>query len=150
MKKIHLLVVILFISCSVYAQKKDVQESAVPKLIKDNFSTKYPDAKNRSWKTKNGDYEVDFNFESKKLEAKYTTDGTWKKTSMNINKKELPSTILESHNKSEFRSWMIDDIKQIETPDYKILYFIRVVKARNITELLYNPLGELMKVTDKN
>lgn len=149
MKKIHLFLLVFFITSAVYAQKEDVKESSVPEAIKNSFNKKYPDAKHRSWKTKNGDYEVDFYFENKKHESKYTLDGTWQKTTRNINKKDLPAPVIESHNKSEFQSWMIDDIELVETPDYKILYYIKVVKARNVTELLYNPTGELMKAKDK-
>ncbi|MDQ3190431.1 MAG: PepSY-like domain-containing protein [Bacteroidota bacterium] len=149
MKKIHLLLIVLFISSAVYAQKENVQETSVPKQIKDNFLAKYPTAKSRSWKTKNGDYEVKFYVENKKHESKYNLDGTWKKTTKNINKKDLPTPVIDSYNKSEFNSWMIDDIELVETPDYKILYYIKVVKARKITELLYDPTGELMKATDK-
>ncbi len=149
MKKSHLLIMLLLITSTLYAQKKEVQESTIPKQIKENFSSKYPKAKHTSWKIKDGAYEVKFYNENKKHESKYNIDGSWKKTTVNINKKDLPSPVIEALSKSEFNSWMMDDIEIIETPDYKILYYIKVVKARNVTKLLYDPSGELMKVTDK-
>lgn len=140
----------VLISYPLLAQKKSVKEGEVPEAVKKNFTAKYPDAKTRTWKTKNGNYEVDFYIDMKKYEAKYEGSGEWKKTGMEISKKELPEVVSNAWKSSEFGSWFLDNTEQVETPDHKVLYQLKLTKNGNEMELLYTPSGELMKAKNKS
>lgn len=148
--KTVMMVLMMLLPAAVFAQKKDVKESDVPAAVKNNFMAKYPNTKNREWKVKNTDYEVDFMMNNKKYEAKYEADGTWKKTSLEISKRDVPAVVINSWKSSEFGKWMLDDAEQVETIEYKMLYLVKVVKGMQEMELLYTPAGELLKAKDKN
>lgn len=148
MKSLSLLLLIL-LSSTISAQKKDVSEKDVPAAIINTFIAKYPTAKTRTWKTKNGDYEVDFYINLKKYEAKYEADGKWKKTSVKINRKEVPEAVFNSFKASEFSNWTLDDTYLVEDSENKNLYMLKAVKGSNVMELLYKSNGELLKAKNK-
>lgn len=148
MKKI-LVLLLMLLPVVVVAQKKDVRESKVPEAVRASFTKQYPDTKNREWKEKNGDYEVDFTIGNKKYEAKYEADGRWKKTSIDMNKRDVPQAVMKAVEASQFAKWMLDDAELVQTPKYKTLYMVKVVKGFQETELLYTPTGELLKAKEK-
>jgi hypothetical protein len=150
MRKMYLMLLMIFSAVSVMAQKQDVKESEVAAAVRNSFFAKYPDAKTRTWKMKNGEYEVDFFIGMKKYEAKYEADGKWKKTAMDIDKKNLPAEVIDAWRGSDFGKWMLDKIEQVETPEHKALYLVKVIKGMNEMELLYTPAGQLLKAKDKN
>jgi hypothetical protein len=141
------LLVIAF-SCS-FGQKQDIAESKVPETIRKDLLSKFPEARGRTWKTKNGDYEVDFYFKSKKHEVKYNSDGSWKKTSWDIDKKEVPAAVFNSLRASDYASWDVDDIEFVKNKESNSLYWIKVEKGKTTAELLFNASGELIKSEEK-
>lgn len=143
------LLLLIALSSTTFAQKKDVREKDVPVSILNSFTAKYPAAKTRTWKTKNGDYEVDFYISLKKHEAKYQADGTWKKTSVKIDKKEVPEVVFNSLKSSEFSNWTLDDTYLVEDIENKDLYMFKVLKGSNVMELLYKSNGDLLKAKNK-
>lgn len=148
MKTLSLLLLIA-LSSTTFAQKQDVKEKDVPLIILNSFTTKFPEAKTRTWKTKNGDYEVDFYIKLKKHEAKYQADGKWKKTSIEIHKKEVPEVVFNSLKTSEFSNWMLDNTYLVEDIENKDLYLLKVLKGSNVMELLYKSNGDLLKAKNK-
>jgi putative PepSY-like beta-lactamase-inhibitor len=144
------ILLLLFITSSAFAQKKEIREKDVPPAVIQSFIKKYPEAKTRTWKTKEGEYEVDFYISQKKYEAKYETDGKWKKTSFKINEKEVPSNVMNAFKQSEYGKWSLDDSYSVENTDHKNLYLLKVMKGNNIMELLYTSNGDLLKAKSKS
>lgn len=148
MKRIVLLMLMLLPLCAV-AQKEDIRESKVPEVVLKNFTSKYPKAQDREWKVKNDEYEVDFMIDDKKYEAKYEADGRWKKTSINMSKRDVPEVVMKAVKTTQFAKWMVDDAELVQTPEYATLYLVKLVKGFKIMELLYTPQGELLKAKEK-
>ena len=148
MKRTMLIIMMLY-PLYLIAQKKDINELNVPAEVRKVFLERFTDAKNKFWKTKNGAYEVDFNLNSNKFEAKFDGDGTWKKTTKNISRSAVPELVINKWKASEYGKWILDKTQQVSTPDYKDLYLLRLIKGRTELEILYDDKGEIMKMKEK-
>ena len=89
MKKI-VFVCAAFISLTVAAQKNDV-----PAEAKTSFAKSYPNASNIKWDKENGAFEVDFQWNGKKMSALYDAKGVLKESEVSIPVSELPATVSE-------------------------------------------------------
>ena len=89
MKKI-LFVCSAFISLVVAGQKNDAPADA-----KNAFAKSYPNASNIKWDKENGAFEVDFQWNGKKMSALYDAKGVLKESEVSIPVSELPATVSE-------------------------------------------------------
>jgi hypothetical protein len=149
MKTIVMMILGLLVIQPAVAQKKDVREKEVPAVVLQALLKKYPEAKTRTWKTKNGEYEVDFYKGSKKFEAKFEGDGAWKKTSFKVSEKDVPDAVRAAFRRSEQASWQVDDYYNVEDADAGILWMVKAVKGQETMELYYRPDGDLFKAKSK-
>ena len=148
MKTIGLIIAML-LSGAAIAQKKDIREKEVPSAVFQAFTQKYPEAKTRTWKTKNDEYEVDFYVSMKKYEAKLEADGKWKKTSYKVTERDIPSAVTGAFKASEFAGWSMEDGYSVETPEAKNLVMLKVTRSKDTMELLYSATGDLIKAKKK-
>jgi len=154
MKKSILVIAIALFSSIVIAQAKTTVE--IPKKVSEAFSAKYPSAEIKKWKTAKGDYVAEFNLEKKKFLAHYSAGGEWIKTESKIKlSNNLPDAVKEGLHKSEYASWYINEIKQVEKPGHNI-YTIHVHDGNKLSAdhhdalktdflLSFNDTGELIK-----
>jgi hypothetical protein len=149
MKAWNAFVLLLFLGTSVNAQKKDIKEKEVPQVVLQSLISKYPDAKTRTWKTKDDTYEVDFFIGMKKYEAKFESTGKWKKTSKKIDEKDIPDQVKATFKESEYAKWTIDDVYSVDDSENKDMFLYKVGKGKNIMELLYSSSGDLIKAKNK-
>jgi hypothetical protein len=154
MKKSILVIVIAFFSSLVIAQAKTNAE--IPKKVSEAFSAKYPSAEIKKWKAAKGDYVAEFNLEKKKFIAHYSSTGEWIKTESKIKlSNNLPEAVQDGLHKSEYASWSINEIKQVEKPG-KNVYTIHVHDGNKLSSdhhdalktdylLSFSDTGELIK-----
>lgn len=154
MKKSFLVLAIAFFSSVVIANAKGTTE--VPKNISVAFTAKYPSAEIKGWRTAKGEYIAEFVLEKKKYRAYYSSDAEWLRTETKIKSStKLPGQVREALHKSEYASWYITEMKQIEKPG-KNVYAIHVNDGNKLSAdhhdavktdflLYFSDSGELIK-----
>lgn len=154
MKKSILVIAIAFFSSIVIAKANT--NADVPKKVSEAFSAKYPAAEIKKWKTVKADYVAEFTLEKKKYLAYYSSNAEWIRTESKISlSTKLPDAVKEALHKSEYASWSISEIKQIEKPT-KNIYTIHVHDGNKLSAdhhdaiktdylLSFSDIGELVK-----
>jgi len=154
-KKISLIVAIGLISLHVFGQRnKDV-----PQAVVNTFSSKYPQAYVKKWKSTNDAYMVYFNNNNKKYIASWSKTGEWIKTERDIsNQSDLPAELQSYLKTGQYASWHIDDMMRVRTPQQN-MYVIKVdnhsgspfdyedTGSAENRMLSFNDSGKLLKVT---
>ncbi len=121
-KSIILIVVLGLLSYHVMAQRKSIQ---VPTVVQNAFSSKYPQALLKSWKTEKDQYVASFTMGNKECQASYSSDGAWISTVTDLGLSKLPPEVLASLRKGNYASYHVDDVEYLQTPTSE-LYLLKV------------------------
>jgi len=106
-------IMITFLSVTVLAQPASKE---LPKEVASAFSSKYPATAIKNWHLKNDDYVVKFKRNDKTHFAFYAASGAWLKTETNYAfTHSLPVEIKNGWKKTEYRSWIVNEIKEVES-----------------------------------
>jgi hypothetical protein len=115
MKKTVLILLIAFLSAGITAQGNNF--NAVPQKILSAFQLKYPSAQVKKWNMNNDGYVTKFFLNKKEYLAYYTADADWVRTETKIKWTwKLPAAVKTALHSSEYASWYVDEMKQVETP----------------------------------
>ena len=123
----------------------DINASAVPQAVKETFNSLYPTAVRVEWEKERQIYEAEFVMDNTKYESLFKEDGTWLKTTMEINlrRSSLPDNI-KNYISANYAGWRIDDAKFIKTPTAE--YFeIELELGEMETTLFIDEKGNLVK-----
>jgi hypothetical protein len=120
--KFIFLVILGVISNNAIAQKQSVQ---VPLAVQSAFSTKYPQVHLKSWKAGKNQYMASFVMDNKECIALYSKDGDWISTETDLGLSKLPPEVVSSLRKSNYASYHIDDVEDMQTPSSD-LYLLKV------------------------
>ncbi|HMH24568.1 MAG TPA: hypothetical protein VK563_22460 [Puia sp.] len=154
MKKVFVIVTVLFLTQDMFAQQ-DRQEE-IPQHIVTAHSTKYPDVKVDKWKTKKEGYHASFMLDGKKRNAHYTASGVWKGTETKIRwTRHLPEKVQAGWGSSGHINWKVNAIRHLETPGTQ-LYVLHLSNGSLLDSdhhdayleeriLYFSPDGELIK-----
>jgi len=135
-----LLLSFTFASCG----KKEKVE--VPEKVKTAFTQKFPEATDAEWdKEKDTEWEAEFKMSGKEYSANFSTDGQWLETEYEITVREIPANI-KTNIDSSFTGYTIKKAELSEKTTGKV-YEIKVEKAENKVELVYDSNGTLVKQT---
>jgi hypothetical protein len=136
--------IIVLLSINAFGQ--NLEENQVPKIIKDSFKQKYPDAYVYEWEYKRQHkiYEAEFIAKGNKYESYFTHEGVWVKTERDIKKEELPQNIWEALTKTEYAHWKVDDIEEHNTPEHGILYELELKDSKKKVYLYFLPDGSII------
>ena len=143
MKTIHVVIAMLALTTVSCAQ--DVPQNAVPSVVLNSFSAKYPNAEDIDWE-KNGEiYSVDF--EIGKTDHEAWLDGTGKviKVETDIAKNELPSAVQNAIS-NNFKDCRIDDADKIEK-DGKTFYSVELDGHMGDRKIVFDSQGNEMTDT---
>lgn len=116
MKKL-LLFPIVMISLAATAQEK----VTAPAVARTAFAKNFGDAKKVSWEKEDGNYEVTFEQNRKKMSAIYNPKGVLQETEYAIKISELPAPVT-TYMKAHYKGVSIKDAAKITKADGTVLY----------------------------
>lgn len=138
---------IVFSSIVFSGFSQELQEAQVPKIVIDSFQKQYPTAKayQWEWKKKKKVYEAEFIWDNKRYEAHYTATGIWVKTEREVKKNQIPPIVWDSFSKTTYASWKIKDQEEHQTPQYPLVYEIKVKQKKKKVYLYFLADGKLIE-----
>ncbi|MEI6628367.1 MAG: PepSY-like domain-containing protein [Alphaproteobacteria bacterium] len=139
MKRI-LLLCLTVATISVNAQK--LSESKVPEAVKTVFTKGYP-ATEGKWAKVDGNYEVSFDKDAKKMTQVIKPNGNLVQTEYAITVNELPKTVLEYLN-THYKGVKITEVAHLLKPNGDVQYET-VVKGKDV---LFDKDGKFIKVEE--
>lgn len=143
MKKILALMIVLSTG---FAFATHAQVRKIPAAVTNAFSEKYNEAKNVEWKDKLSSFSVIFEIDEEQFEAKFNKKGEWQSTEKEIAMDDLSDKVKDGFEKSKYADWEVRGIYQIELPDNKMQFRIRVAKSDiQQKNLLFSEKGKLLK-----
>ena len=133
----------VFTSCS---DDDDDNSVKVPDAVQSSFTQQFGDVTRVAWGSKQGGYVVaDFNKDGHDYDAWFTPDGKWVMTEIDLGRDlaNLPVAVREGYNVTLYakQGWTVEDIDEIQRPDYETVYKIEVEKAGQPDHDLYFDLG---------
>jgi len=128
---------------------QDIPQSQVPAVVVNSFHQKFPKAKNVDWELKGNVYEVEFEtgLFGTDQEAWFQPNGKVLRYKTDINKKELPKSVLV-RVKRDFPGYRIEEAKKINA-EQKVSYAFEVKNGKEEWKLVLDPQGNVLtKVRD--
>lgn len=143
MKKIILGLSLLFLATTAIACV-NVNKEKVPKAVKEAFAKKFPSAKKVHWdKESDKEWEAEFKMDKMEYSANFMEDGTWKETEHEIDKNNIPQTVMNTLNTS-FAGYEIEESEISETNNGAV-YEFEIEKAETEMEVAIDSNGKVVK-----
>lgn len=133
----------------------DDKKFDVPEAVQTAFNQQYGNVGRVEWDRERGNYIVaEFWKDNKEHDAWYSYEGQWMMTEVDYgqNIQALPQAVQDGFYASAYAQWVIDDIDEIQRPDYAATYKIEVEqKGQRDMDLYFDVNGVLFKeVADGN
>jgi hypothetical protein len=135
MKKLLIASLLLFV-IALHAQ----DNSKIPAAAKISFAKDFPSVANIKWDKEDGNYEVDFIQDGKKMSALYDAKGMLKETETAIAASELPAAVMPYFN-DHYKNVTVKETAKITKANKEINYEIGI-KGK---DLLFDALGKFIK-----
>lgn len=118
----------------------------VPDAVTAAFSHQYGNPGYVEWDSERGGYYVaEFRMDGRDHEAWYTLAGLWAMTEVDYGRSlaDLPQAVQSGYAATAYAldAWTVDDIDEIQRPDYETVYKIEVEKRGQADHDLYFDLG---------
>ena len=136
MKK-TLLVLGLCLAIASFAQKSDA-----PAAAKAAFAKAYPGISKAVWEKEDGNYEVSFKNDGKKMSLLYDAKGVLKESEVSIQVSELPAAVITYMNQ-HYKGINIKGAAKITKPDGSIQYEAELKDK----DILFGSTGKFIKET---
>lgn len=111
--------------------------------IREILKQKYPDANIIDIETKNGMQEIDILENGISKEVVFHNN-TWKSTSREVSKAEVPTVVMDAYRHSEYGKYRIDDIYFFETPESSY-YRFDLEQGNSEVKLNIDTMGKIIK-----
>lgn len=111
----------------------------------DEFTGRYPAARDVLWEKKNGYDVADFRDGSYAAEAWFDAAGAWMLTETDLPFDRLPAAVRESFGQSVYADWKKDDVDRLERPATGVVYVIEVEQGGQEYDLYYSETGVLIR-----
>lgn len=138
MKKSFLFILSAATVCFTACGQK-LKESAVPAVVKQAFTTKFPGI-TATWEKEDADYEVNFKKDGKNMSQVINAQGLVLETETDIAKSELPQQAL-AYLEQHYKGSKIKETAKIEKSDGSIMYEAEV----NGKDILFDEKGNFVK-----
>ena len=127
----------------------DDNKFAAPAAVQEAFNQQYGEGTRVEWeRERNGYLVAEFRKDGKDYDAWYTNEGQWVMTEIDHGKRlnNLPQAVQDGFNNSAYASWTVDDIDEIQRPDYTEVYKIEVeMKGQQDMDLYFDVNGTLFR-----
>ena len=144
---------ILIVQPSAIAQK--LKEKEVPQTILESFKKDYPNIYVYKWKRnkKTGVIQAKYYDKGIKYKTYYDHNYNWLRTEREVKKEDVPQDVWINMAQSEYYSWNIDDLKELQTQKHDLIYEIEIKKkgksSKRKVYLYYLPDGSLVNTKAK-
>ena len=133
----------------------DEDKFAAPEAVQAAFSQQYSGATRVEWEYERSGYIVaEFWKDNKEHDAWYTPDGSWMMTENDHGRiiDALPQAGRDVFYASAYAQWVVDDIDEIQRPDYEAIFKIEVEqRGQQDHDLYFDTNGTLFRdVTDQD
>lgn len=129
------------------AQAQKVNYKDVPAQVSKAFEKKFPNLELRltDWETNaaRDEYEVEFPYEGKKMEATFAKDGAWKETETRISNEQAPAGMLQ-YIKTNYPKYKVEKIEALETPQGNF-FEVEIEKGEDGLEVTFDKAGKFVK-----
>lgn len=143
MKKIIFILALTVSISNVFAGS--FSETYVPQGILKSFYQSFPHIQKVLWKhLSNGQYEADFSFTRKYVNAFFNKNGKLMEVDVNIHWIDLPVSV-RNYIVGNFSQCTIDNISVVELPHLENEYGIQIHKDGKHYEFIFNKQGDLVK-----
>ena len=125
----------------------------VPEAVQGAFTQKYGNETRVEWDMEKQYAVAEFWKDNREHDAWFTMDGAWLMTEVDYGRQiaDLPQSVQDGFNASQYAQWTIDDIDKIERNNYEDVYKIEVEQGKQEMDLYFDVTGNLFKeVADGN
>jgi hypothetical protein len=136
MKTKNLVIALLFVSFTAFAQQVNI-----PKTAKDSFSKLYPKAVEVKWDKENQDYEASFKFNGKDMSVIFDKDGKVQETETTIEISQLPKSV-EKYVMDNFKEYKITGAAKIIKANGEEIFEAEVTKGKDKKDLFFDANGK--------
>jgi hypothetical protein len=128
------------------AKKTTVDAVDVPPPVTDAFKAKYPNAVVKEWTIEENGYEALTELNSTEYTIAFNAKGEWLETEREIKYNDLPDKVKEALSSSDFGSWEVREVDEIEAPEHPFLYEIEIKRGDDKREIYISRDGNLIKL----
>lgn len=118
--------------------------TTIPRELLNELKRLYPEAKILEFEKKSNGIEIDILENRIHKEVSFNNKNEWIYTTWEINKKEIPSAVIEGLKKTEYANHKIDDADRLQTPE-GFFYAIEVESGNKDIYLIFEENGTLVK-----
>lgn len=136
---------ILILAVTIMLSSSFAFASTPPEAVKKAFEKKFPAVTKVKWGKENSKtWEAEFNMNSTKVSANFSSDGTWEETESEIPTAQLPSAVTASIEKN-YPKWKISGAAKIETSTNGVHYEADLISGKKKKEVVYKEDGSAVK-----
>ena len=147
MKKIMFVCMASLIVGLAHAQK--LKDTDVPKVVKDSFVNRFPNAKEVKWSKESAtEFEAEFEVDEAEQSVNFDQAGKWLVTETEIKTSQLPAPVQATVAK-EFAGYKVEEAEKAEASDSGMFYELEVEKGKLKYEIQISPAGKVLKKTEK-
>lgn len=119
-----------------------IKSNEVPDRVKKELEQNF-NVKDADWEKEGENYEANFEQKGTEISVVFGVDGRVLETEHEIDKKELPTAVLEGL-KRDYKDYKIEEASRIESNGI-LTYEAEVEKAEKTLELIFDGQGKLLK-----
>ena len=138
MKKTIITIYVMVLSVAAFAID-------APKVVKDAFAKKFPNATSVKWDKENAhEYEAGFKVDGKSFSANYSDKGEWLETESTVEFASIPLKVQNTF-KANHKEAKIKASAKIETSKGETKYEVEFMNGKKTVEEMYKEDGTIIK-----
>jgi hypothetical protein len=124
-------------------------EAATPTVaVLQTFDAKYPGARDIVWSRQWEYFVADFTTRAVPVNAWFEGSGDWQLSKRDISFRQLPDSVSNAFQTSNYTGWNIDKVRTLERKGMKDVYLLELDNGTKATNIYYSEYGDLVKIQD--